>query len=169
MSEQQTIYDTKNIAELFQIHASTVRKYCDFLEKEGYQFHKNEYGHRGFFDDDVIVLRKLIDFKGTMALEKATKSVIAWKNGDDVSGVAIGKKQYSTEYSNLLDEFKTFQKQQHAFNQELLEQLKKQQGYIDTRLEERDQNLMIAMSQSLETQKQLAATKQKKWWKFWKQ
>lgn len=168
MSEQQTIYDTKNIAELFQIHASTVRKYCDFLEKDGYQFHKNQYGHRGFFDDDVIVLRKLIDYKGTMALEKATKSVIAWKNGNDISGVAIDKKQYSTEYSNLLNEFKAFQEEQRAFNQELVEQLKNQQHYMDTRLEERDQNLMNAMKQNLETKKQLAATKQKKWWQFWK-
>lgn len=42
MGNGQAIYDTKHIAKLFEIHNSTVRKYCDFLEKAGHVFHKNE-------------------------------------------------------------------------------------------------------------------------------
>ncbi|MGJ9460693.1 DUF3967 domain-containing protein [Oceanobacillus sp. CF4.6] len=170
MNDSQVIHDTKDVAAHFKIHTSTVRKYCDFLEKAGYSFHKNEYGHRGFFDEDLMVLRKLIELKRTMALEEASKSAIAWKNGSDVSDGATPKEQYIVRYSDLLEEFKDFKKEQESFNRELLTQLKSQQDYMNSRLEERDQNLMNALNQSLETQKQLASTstQQKKWWKFWK-
>lgn len=53
---------------------------------------------------------------------------------------------------------------QEAFNEQLLEALKKQQEYIDTRLEERDKNLMIALKESLETKKLIAASQEKSWW-----
>lgn len=162
------IHDTKDVAAHFEIHTSTVRKYCDFLEKAGYSFHKNEYGHRGFFDEDLMVFRKLIELKATMSLENASKSAIAWKNQEDVSEVATKKEQYSTRYIDLLDEFKAFKKEQDSFNRELLKQLQKQQDHIDNRLKERDKNLMDAINQKLETQKQLASAKEKKWWKFWK-
>lgn len=68
----------------------------------------------------------------------------------------------------MTEEFKAFREQQQVFNQELLEQLKKQQEYINSSLKERDKNLMIAMKESLETQKLLAAASQKKWWQLWK-
>lgn len=167
----QAIYNTKDVAKLFDIHPSTVRKYCDFLEKEGYSFHKNEYGHRGFFDDDLVALRKLIELKDAMTLEHATKSVVAWKNDAVVSGGATDKMQYSAQYSDLSREFKTFKEEQLAFNQELIKQLKSEREYIQTKLEERDRNLMIAMRETLETQKQLAISNEqpkKRWWQFWK-
>src|SRR5690606_16647978 len=168
---EQAIYNTKDVAKLFDIHPSTVRKYCDFLEKEGYFFHKNDFGHRGFFDDDLIALRKLIELKDAMTLEQATKSVIAWKNDSDVVGVATEKEQYIGRYSELLEEFKAFKEEQNAFNQELLKQLNSEREYIKTVLEERDKNLMIAMREPLETQKQLASSSEqpkKRWWEFWK-
>lgn len=165
--ERQAIYDTKDVASHFNIHSSTVRKYCDYLEKAGYTFHKNEHGHRGFFDDDLLALRKLIEHKDAMTLEQASKSVVAWKNGSNIARVATEEKRYSTQYSELLNEFKSFKEQQQSFNQELIQQLNKQQEYINNKLEERDKTLMIALKESMETQKLLASSKQKSWWKFW--
>jgi DNA-binding transcriptional MerR regulator len=165
--QSQIIYDTKDVAAHFNIHSSTVRKYCDILEKSGYDFHKNEHGHRGFFDSDLLALQKLIDLKDAMTLEQASKSVVAWKTGNDIALRTTDEKQYSTQYSELLNEFRSFQEQQNAFNKELIEQLKKQNEYINNKLEERDKNLMIAMRETMETQKQIASSKTKTWWKFW--
>lgn len=53
---------------------------------------------------------------------------------------------------------------QQEFNKKILERLDEQ----ERRQNERDQNLMNVINQSLEMQKQLAAAKQKKWWEFWK-
>lgn len=166
--QHQTIYETKDVAERFNIHSSTVRKYCDYLERAGYTFHKNEHGHRGFFDDDLIAFKKLMEYKDTMVLEQASRSVVAWKKGNDVALRATDEKRYSRQYSELLEEFQSFKEQQENFNQELLNLLKQQQEYMDNHLKERDQNLMVALKESLETQRQLASSKQKKWWKFWK-
>lgn len=42
-----------------------------------------------------------------------------------------------------------------------------QQEYINTKLEERDQRLMESIREIQESKKQLAATQERKWWKFW--
>ena len=44
----------------------------------------------------------------------------------------------------------------------------RQQEYINTKLEERDQNLLKVLRVTQEAEKQLATNKQKKWWIFWK-
>ena len=43
-----------------------------------------------------------------------------------------------------------------------------QQEYINSKLEERDQQIMESIREIQEVKNQLAATKQEKWWKFWK-
>jgi len=42
-----------------------------------------------------------------------------------------------------------------------------QQEYINSKLEERDQQLMESIREIQEAKNQLAATQQKKWWQFW--
>lgn len=48
------------------------------LEEHGYHFHKNEHGHRGFMDNDVITLRKLIEIKShpDMTLKQACEAIM---------------------------------------------------------------------------------------------
>lgn len=58
-------------------------------------------------------------------------------------------------------------KKQEEFNLLLLEQMKKQQEYIESTLKKRDEHLMSALKQTLETRKQVATTeevKEKNWW-----
>lgn len=42
-----------------------------------------------------------------------------------------------------------------------------QQEYINSKLEEQDQQLMKSIKEIQEAKNQLAATQQKKWWQFW--
>jgi DNA-binding transcriptional MerR regulator len=174
MSEEvvqtQSVYGSSDIADTLKIQESTLRKYCLLLEKVGYEFLKNEHGHRAFFDHDVIVLRKMISLKSSadMTLEEAAKSVVAWKNGNDITVSDTEEKRYITRYNDLLEEFKSFQEQQMNFNKELIQEIRNQQEYIEDRLEQRDRLLMQSMRETLETRKEIAAASEKKWWHFWK-
>jgi biotin operon repressor len=51
----QAVYSSSDVAATLKIQESTLRKYCLILEKIGYEFLKNENGHRAFFDADSIV------------------------------------------------------------------------------------------------------------------
>lgn len=174
MSEEvvqtQSVYGSSDIADTLEIQESTLRKYCLLLEKVGYEFLKNEHGHRAFFDHDVIVLRKMISLKSSadMTLEEAVKSVVAWKNGNDITISDTEEKRYITRYNDLLEEFKSFQEQQMNFNKELIQEIRNQQEYIEDRLEQRDRLLMQSMREILETRKEIVAASEKKWWHFWK-
>lgn len=170
----QAVYSSSDVAVTLKIQESTLRKYCLILEKNGYEFLKNENGHRAFFDADSIVLKKFIELKNgsDMTLEQAAKSVVAWKNGSNITERDTEDSRYVARYSDLLAEFTSFKENQENFNQELLKQLQRQQEYISNKLEERDQKLMLALKETMETQKQLAIASaeepKKKWWKFWK-
>ena len=168
--QAQSVYGSSDIADTLKIQESTLRKYCLLLEKVGYEFLKNEHGHRAFFDHDVIVLRKMISLKSSadMTLEEAAKSVVAWKNGNDITVSDTEEKRYITRYNDLLEEFKSFQEQQMNFNKELIQEIRNQQEYIEDRLEQRDRLLMQSMRETLETRKEIAAASEKKWWHFWK-
>ena len=54
------------------------------------------------------------------------------------------------------------------FNKTLLQQLEKQQEYIKNSINERDLKLLAAIKDSMETRKQIAESKRKLWWQFWK-
>ena len=168
---QQAVYGSSDVADLLKVQESTLRKYCLLLQDHNYSFLKNENGYRVFFDDDIIVLRKFLSLKNEsdMTLNDAAKSVVAWKNGNDVSGVVTEDMRYISRYNDLVDEFKKFQKDQEDFNRQLLSQLEKQNDYINKRLEQRDQVLMLTLRETLDAKKEIAAVeeKKKKWWKFW--
>lgn len=171
--QTQAVYGSSDIADVLEIQESTLRKYCLLLEKNGYEFLKNEHGHRAFFDDDVIVLRKMISFKNSadMTLEEAVKSVVAWKNGNVMSVRDTEEQRYIVRYNDLMEEFKvlkSFQEQQMEFNKELIEEIRRQQEYIENRLEERDRLLVQSMRETLEARKEIAAAEKekRKWWYF---
>lgn len=59
----KTLYSPSDVAEQLGIQSSTLRKYADVLEKEGYTFIKNERGHRKYRESGVMVFRKIINLK----------------------------------------------------------------------------------------------------------
>ncbi|KXY35582.1 DUF3967 domain-containing protein [Bacillus sp. FSL K6-0067] len=82
----KTFYSPSDVAEQLNIQSSTLRKYADVLEKEGYIFLKNERGHRKYRESDVVVFRKVINLKNDtdMTLENATKQIVSWHQGIEV-------------------------------------------------------------------------------------
>lgn len=56
---------------------STLRKYSDVLEREGYDVRKNSRGGREYSDFDVVLIEQLVELSKQcgMTLEKAAKII----------------------------------------------------------------------------------------------
>lgn len=52
-------YTTKDIANIVGIATPTVRKFAQILEKNGYNFMKNDKGNRIFFDSDIAFFQEI--------------------------------------------------------------------------------------------------------------
>jgi len=184
-SNIQKVYTAKEVAVLLGIQNSTVRKYCNLLEESGYHIHKNEHGHRGFFDKDVLVLRQIIDLikHPDMTLKNAINVVISMVDMSDMSDrdtTKIAETPYITkaEFDEIQHKQMQFHRsmyeRQEAVIKELIKEVKetkielnKQQEYIENKLERRDQ-LLLENIRIMQAEKEIAATQQKKWWNFWK-
>ncbi|MEK4822909.1 MerR family transcriptional regulator [Priestia sp. FSL R5-0680] len=79
---------SKDVSQALNVTEATVRRYAQTFEKNGYEFEKNEQGHRRFKDSDVQAFDKTINVskeKG-FTLEQATKEVVeAQKNPEKIS------------------------------------------------------------------------------------
>jgi len=153
-------YATKEIANKLSVEPVTVRKYAQLLEDKGYIFKRNEANKRIFSHDDLKALEYFVSLRQTGKSVEESAEYIASLNRSNLT--------VSPNDTAIQDEpFLHFIKQQEAFNMELLKRLDKQQEYIEMSLKKRDEQLMIALKETLET-KQLIAAGKKRWWQFWK-
>ncbi|MEK4504262.1 DUF3967 domain-containing protein [Bacillus sp. FSL R12-0069] len=177
--EKGRVYSPTDVQELLKIDSSTLRKYAILLEKNGYTFLKNDRGHRGYFDKDIVTLRKLIEFskQQDMTLERSAEAVLTWVPPEDITvnvpeetSVNVDNARYN-EIIKRLAYLEEHTRKQEEFQKELLTQLQKQQQYIQESLEKRDQVLMISIRELQQEKRMLnehAATQERKaWWRFW--
>ncbi|MEB8740790.1 DUF3967 domain-containing protein [Bacillus cereus] len=201
----KVLYSPGDVAEQLGIQSSTLRKYADVLEKEGYTFIKNERGHRKYRESDVMVLRKVINLKNDtdMTLENATKQIVSWHQGVEVlplerheveryeepdfnatplQAIIQEQKEVIEKQNELLQELtKRLTEQDKRFGQresELLsaiQSIQDSQKLIATNSSEdiaknqgRDEMLMQTIREVQEVKKMIAASKDKKWFEFWK-
>ncbi|MEC2872437.1 DUF3967 domain-containing protein [Bacillus bombysepticus] len=201
----KTLYSPGDVAEQLGIQSSTLRKYADVLEKEGYTFIKNERGHRKYRESDVMVFRKVINLKNDtdMTLEHATKQIVSWHQRVEV----LPLERHEIERYEELDFNATmlqtmFQNQNEIIEKqnELLKELNNRLVEQDQRFAQRELELLSAIqtiqeSQMLiatntsedvaknlghdeilmqtirevqEVKKMIVASKDKKWYEFWK-
>lgn len=76
--KSEKILSSKEVSQALNVTEATVRRYSQTFEKNGYEFEKNEQGHRKFKDSDVQAFEKTISVskeKG-LTLEQAAKEVI---------------------------------------------------------------------------------------------
>lgn len=168
----QSVYISKDVAMMLKVQESTLRKYCIMLEEHGYHFHKNEHGHRGFLDNDVITLRKLIEIKShpDMTLKQSCSAVMTWVREKDMSKVDTDVITEDTQHDERYNELKEMIAQQNEILKQMAMKLDEQQRYIDERLEKRDQKLMGAIREMQEEKRmflETAVTNKKPWWRFW--
>ncbi|MGR3779166.1 DUF3967 domain-containing protein [Bacillus paramycoides] len=201
----KTFYSPGDVAEQLSIQSSTLRKYADVLEKEGYTFIKNERGHRKYRESDVMVFRKVINLKNDtdMTLENATKQIVSWHQGVEVLPLERHEvERYeepdfnATTLQTMIQDQKGVIEKQNDLLQELTRRLTEQdqrfaqresellsaiqtiqesQVLIATNSSEevaknqdRDEMFMQTIREVQEVKKMIAASKDKKWYEFWK-
>jgi len=178
------IYDATTVSKILGVQESTLRKYCLLMQKYNFEFNKNSVGHRIFYKKDIEVIKRIIDLKNasSLTLDQAVKTILD-SDINDIDDITDITSISNPDLSKILDEFKEYKKEQMQFNKEqmefnkkLIEQLEKQDHYIKNKLEERDKKLMLALKESMESRKEMAAAieevkeernKRKLWWKFW--
>lgn len=112
-------------------------------------------------------------------LEQVEEALIQSDNPVIIT-VTTDDKQVTVNLGEALQDMKLAMNEQNIIIQSLIEQIQKQQEYIDNKLEERDKNLIAAIKESQESKKQMATTlnpektnlpstqQEKKWYQFWK-
>ncbi|RUL47451.1 DUF3967 domain-containing protein [Lysinibacillus antri] len=199
---EELIFENATVSKILGVQESTLRKYCTLMQKYQYEFSKNSVGHRIFYKRDVDVMKQIVDLKNasTLTLEQAVKAVLEVDMADasdttDIADITDISAPAISDYHKLLEEFTAykqeqidfqqkqfeFQQQQMEFNKQLAEQLQKQDQYIKNSIEARDQKLVAAMRESMETKRQLieaakeataaaeaAKRKKKSWWHIWR-
>lgn len=160
------IYDTEMVSNILGVQSSTIRKYCALMQKFGYEFNKNNVGHRIFYSKDIAIIKEIVELKnsGSLTLTDAVQAIL----NSDIADITDIEPISNQSNEKLLKQFEEFKNQQMEFNKKLLEQLEKQDEYIKNSINERDQKLLAAIRESMETRKQIAEEAKKSKWKFWK-
>ena len=157
----KTLYSPSDVAEQLGIQSSTLRKYADVLEKEGYTFIKNERGHRKYRESDLMVFRKVITLKNdtNMTLENATKQIISWYQGVEVLPLERHEiERYeepdfnATTLQTMIEDQKVVIEKQNDLLQELTKRLAEQ----DQRFTQRESELISAIGTLQESQSLIA-------------
>ncbi|MGZ4159314.1 MAG: MerR family transcriptional regulator [Neobacillus sp.] len=181
------IYPPNDVQELLGIDSNTLRKYATLLERKGYHVHRNNRGHRGYFEKDVITLRKIIEYSKQegMTMERAVDAVMTWvsEENNTVTSTEVVPLQTTngrdieqdTNHDELLERIEHLEQ----INLELIRHLKekavreaKQEEKINQIMKyvERTEQLVAERSKMIEeeTRKQIAVANKKKWWQWWK-
>ncbi|MDN3019615.1 MerR family transcriptional regulator [Paenibacillus sp. BSR1-1] len=192
-------YSPADVQELLVVDSNTLRKYATLLEGHGYHVHRNNRGHRCYYENDVITLRKLIDFckQEGMTLEQAAEAVMVWVSQESkttvvtevvpvettidqdkelvpIEGTNDKDMEHDSHHAELMERIEHLEQ----INLDLIKHLK-EKAILEARQEEKLNEIMkyVKRAEQLEverykvieeTKMQIAATRQKKWWQWWK-
>lgn len=193
----EIVYSAGEVYKRLGISDSTLRKYMEVLQREGFIVKKDNRGRRQYTEHDIMVIEKLIEISKLdgMTLEKAAKMIaqqIEKVNPDliqeEVEGTDLVpfhiKQQLQEQYSvmalemnqSMLAMEKRLSEQAKQSNEEIKASVEAHNERVEKRLEARDETLMKTLREMQETKKlmqefrnEVAAAKEKKkpWWKFW--
>ncbi|WP_409276399.1 hypothetical protein V1499_22995 (plasmid) [Neobacillus sp. SCS-31] len=171
MDTYEKAYSPKEVSLTLAVGDSTLRKWCIALEKNEYQFMRNEQNNRVFVEGDLVVLKHFQNLvkQHNMQLDNAASLVVdRFGKGSFSVGTGIVPAENEEERRDLdrsnpiVKELLNHIKAQEEYNQELLKRLEQQQRYIEERLEKRDQMLMEVLNESRETKMLLIEANERK-------
>ncbi|PEU86256.1 hypothetical protein CN386_00170 [Bacillus cereus] len=193
----EIVYSASEVYKRLGISDSTLRKYMEVLQREGFAVKKDNRGRRQYTDNDIMVIEKLIEISkhDGMTLEKAAKMIaqrleVANPNAETEESQETDlipfhiKQQLQQQYSVMAQEMNQsmlmmenrLSEQAKQSNEEIKESIEAHNERVEKRLEARDETLMKTLREMQETKRlmqefrdEVAASKEKKkpWWKFW--
>ncbi|EOO04811.1 DUF3967 domain-containing protein [Bacillus mycoides] len=167
MSEAEIVYTSNEVYSRLGVSGSTLRKYSDVLEREGYDVRKNSRGRREYTEFDVLLIEQLVELskQDGMTLEKAAK-MIAKQFGIDNKKEESERTdpvpyqmqyQFQQQYSAMIEEINKVHQanllemekrlgdridQKNKLIEEDMKDRQEREERIEKRLELRDDNLM---------------------------
>ena len=55
----------KEASDMLGVSNPTLRKYAQLIEEQGKVFHRNKQGHRGFFHEDISLIKRIMELANT--------------------------------------------------------------------------------------------------------
>ncbi|OLR23691.1 MerR family transcriptional regulator [Bacillus cereus] len=147
VTDIQNVYWTREVAELLGVKDGTIRKYARLLEERGYNFHRNDHDQRGFFDKDVMILKKIQELSKnkSMTLDDAANIIISMHSNNNLTPItppATDENMHNiTRYEHIMEAFQTLTQENN--------ELKKILGTISSEILEQRQ-LLEEQSQKIE-------------------
>lgn len=167
MAGMEIVYTANEVYGRLGVSSSTLRKYSDVLEREGYEVRKNSRGRREYTEFDVVLLQQLVELskEDGMILEKAAKLIvkeygIANKKEETEEANPMPyhvQHQLHQQYSAMVAELNRVQQanllemekrlsdridQRNTLIEDDMRDRKEREGRIEKRLEKRDEKLM---------------------------
>ncbi|MBJ8073339.1 putative DNA-binding protein [Bacillus mycoides] len=167
MAEMEIVYTANEVYNRLGVSGSTLRKYSDILEREGYDAKKNSRGRREYTEFDVLLIEKLVELskQDGMTLEKAAKMIAKQFGIDNMKEESQGtdaipyqmQYQFQQQYSAMIEEINKVQQanllemekrlgdridQRNKLIEDDMKDRKEREERIEKRLEQRDENLM---------------------------
>jgi DNA-binding transcriptional MerR regulator len=154
----ETYLSSQDIANKLNVSSVTIRKYAAMLEKNGYHFARDTKGWRQYNESDLSAMEYIYTHSklSGKSLEEVAKLVANLYR----SNLSISDTDTPLQDVNVADLIQ----RQEEFNRAILKRLEQ----FEEQQKKRDENLMLALKESIETKKMIAAAQQKKWWQFWK-
>jgi len=174
----EIVYTANEVYNRLDVSGSTLRKYSDVFEREGYQVKKNSRGRREYTDFDVFLIERLVDLskQDGMTLEKAANIIVQQfgidnkkEESQEVDLVPYQiQHQFQQQYSAMLEEMNKVQQanllemekrlgdrvdQRNKLIEEDMRNCKEREERIEKRLEQRDDNLMKVIREMQETKR----------------
>lgn len=119
MSEAEIVYTSSEVYSRLGVSSSTLRKYSDVFEREGYDVRKNSRGRREYTEFDVVLIEQLVELskQDGMTLEKAAKMIakqfrIANKKEESQGSDSVPYQmqyQFQQQYSAMIEEINKVQ------------------------------------------------------------
>lgn len=193
----EIIYSASEVYKRLGISDSTLRKYMEVLQREGFKVKKDKRGRREYTDGDILVIERLIELSkyDGMTLEKAAKMIAQQiekvnpgliKEEPDATNLIRFHihQQLQQQYSVITQEMnqsiskmeKRLSEQANQSNEEIKASIEQRYERVEKRLERRDETLMKTLREIQEAKKLMqeyreevaaAKEKEKSWWKFW--
>lgn len=162
---EQTYFGSE-VASTLKIGSSTLRKYSLALEEQGYTFDRGVNNSRIFYQKDVAMIQRIMNAmnKKNITLEQAVKLAVSSISGDTIATAVMAKRTELNRNVAMSERLERLEK----INLELVKRLEEQQRMLQERDAKRDEQLITVLREVQESQQLIAATRDKRWWEFWK-
>jgi DNA-binding transcriptional MerR regulator len=187
MNQMEDIFllTPSEVCEELKVKDSTLRKYVGILESAGYEFSRNNRGHRQYKQIDVIALRKFIaaSERPDMTLETAASLLVSMLNQKSMTVTVAENEASQNQHNNgitvINEKFSSLESKVSDLenkvnnlvdvNMQLLQRLDERDHYIKESIEKRDKKLMESLrsiqeqrKEEIENMKLIAATNEEK-------